>query len=395
MSAPTTRRAPRVRRLRTAIGATAVLAATAAGTLTAAAPAPAAPAPTASAGSTSAGSTSAGSTSAASSTTTTGTAAQALTTNKAVVDVESDEPLDYVALGDSYSAGPLIPAQRLDPLGCLRSTANYPAYLARHLGAASYVDVTCSGAETADLDQRRQKTILPGPAPAPQVDVLTDETDLVTIGIGGNDYELFGSMIDVCGTVAELAPNGAPCRRHFTNAKGVDTKVRDADRIRKDVGRVLRNVARRAPNAKLAVIGYPRLLPQQGSCKTVGFAKGDYAWGNKVERRLNRSLKLAATSNGATYVNLFPASRGHDACAGSQAWINGKTLNLVRAANFHPFGRGMKAIAQEAYRQLSGGRTAGRTVTPKRADNAVSKPMTPQRRAEIGVAWRRWIAAQG
>ncbi|NHC24021.1 SGNH/GDSL hydrolase family protein [Nocardioides sp. IC4_145] len=364
-SAPATIRSPRVRRLRAALASTAVLAATAAGTLTVAGPAPAASAP----------------------------AASAAAGTRAVVDVDAEEPLDYVALGDSYSAGPLVPLLRLDPLGCIRSTANYPAYLARHLGAASYLDVTCSGAETADLTTRRQETIIPGPAPAPQVDVLTDETDLVTIGIGGNDYGLFGSMIEVCGEVAALAPNGAPCRRHFTNAKGVDTKVRDADRIRKDVEKVLRTVARRAPTAALVVVGYPRLLPAKGACSAVGFAKGDYAWGNKVERRLNRSLRLAAASNGATYVDLYPASRGHDACAGGQAWINGKTLNPLRAANFHPFGRGMRAMAQEVYRQLTDGRTASRRATPLRADDAVTRPLTPQRRAEVVDAWRRWSAA--
>ena len=31
----------------------------------------------------------------------------------------------YVALGDSYTAGPLIPDQ-VFPFGCLRSDANYP-----------------------------------------------------------------------------------------------------------------------------------------------------------------------------------------------------------------------------------------------------------------------------
>ena len=311
--------------------------------------------------------------------------------------VDGDEPIDYVALGDSYSAGPLIPVQRADPLGCLRSTHNYPAYLAAHLDVATYVDVTCSGAETADLDRRKQKTILPGPSPDPQLDVLSDETDLVTIGIGGNDYELFGSMIEVCQTVAPLAPKGAPCRRHFTNRKGVDTKLRDADRIRKDVGRVLRGVARRAPNAEVYVVGYPRLLPERGTCKQVSFAAGDYRWGNRVERRLNRSLRLAAQTNGATYLNLYPASRGHDACAGKEAWINGDTLKLFRAADFHPFKRGMRAAAQEIYWQLSGGHTAPARVAPRAAD-ASGGPVVRRgavSQVRLGEAWRDRMRAQG
>ncbi|WP_211752782.1 SGNH/GDSL hydrolase family protein [Nocardioides lianchengensis] len=272
--------------------------------------------------------------------------------------VASGEPIDYVALGDSYSAGPLVPAQRLDPLGCLRSTNNYPAFLAGYLKVRSYVDVTCSGAETADLDRRAQTTIIPGPKPPRQIDALSAGTDLVTVGIGGNDRKLFGSMIEVCQKVAELDPQGDPCRRHFTNRRGVDTKLRDATRIQRYVGRTLRAVARRAPNAEVYVVGYPRLLPERGTCKAVKFAAGDYRWGNRIERRLNRSLRRAAVNNGATYLNLYPASRGHDACAGQEAWINGSTLKPLRAADFHPFLRGMRGSAQEIYRQLTGGRTA-------------------------------------
>ena len=144
-------------------------------------------------------------------------------------------PIDYVALGDSYSAGPLVPAQRLDPVGCLRSTNNYPAFLAGYFGVRSYVDVTCSGAQSDDVDRRAQTTILPGPSPDPQVDALSAETDLVTLGIGGNDRELFGSMIEVCEKVADLDPKGAPCRRHFTKRNGVDTKLRDATRVEKGI----------------------------------------------------------------------------------------------------------------------------------------------------------------
>ncbi|HTW14793.1 MAG TPA: SGNH/GDSL hydrolase family protein [Nocardioides sp.] len=272
--------------------------------------------------------------------------------------VAGGEPIDYVALGDSYSAGPLVPAQRPDPLGCLRSTNNYPAFLAGYFRVRSYVDVTCSGAQTADLDRRRQETIVPGPKPAPQIDALSAETDLVTVGIGGNDRKLFGSMIEVCEAVAKLDAKGAPCRRHFTNRRGVDTKLRDATKIQANVARVLRAVARRAPAAEVYVVGYPRLLPQRGTCKAVKFAAGDYRWGNRIEKRLNRSLRRAAAATGATYVNLYPASRGHDACAGKEAWINGSTLRPLRAANFHPFLRGMRGAAQEIYRRLTGGRTA-------------------------------------
>jgi hypothetical protein len=40
----------------------------------------------------------------------------------------------YVALGDSYTAGPLIPVQETTPLGCLRSDHNYPHLVAAGRG---------------------------------------------------------------------------------------------------------------------------------------------------------------------------------------------------------------------------------------------------------------------
>ena len=261
---------------------------------------------------------------------------------------------EYVALGDSYSAGPLIPQQRPDPAGCLRSTNNYPAYLATYIASIrSFRDVTCSGAVTADM-RRRQSTIVPGPSPAPQLDALTATTDLVTLGIGGNDYGLFGSMIGTCQEVRSQDPDGAPCKRHYT-VDGVDTKKRDARRIQPRVGRVVREILERAPEADVFVVGYPRILPVKGTCAEVPFAKGDYVWGNQVERTLNRSLRRAAENNGAVYVDLYPASLGHDACAGDQAWINGHELKPAEAADFHPYRVGMRGMSRAAYRQITGG----------------------------------------
>lgn len=259
---------------------------------------------------------------------------------------------EYVALGDSFSAGPLIPLQRLDPLGCLRSTNNYPAFLATFFASDSYVDVTCSGADTQDM-RNPQQTIVPGPDAPPQLDALSPSTDLVTVGIGGNDYGLFGEMISECERVREQDPNGAPCKRLFT-VDGIDTKKRDARLIQPRVGSVLADIKERSPDAQVVVVGYLRLLPTRGTCEDVPFAKGDYRWGDEVEQVLNAGLRRAATNHGATYINMYPESRGHDACAGRDAWVNGSKIKPLRAANFHPFFKGMRGIARESYRQMTG-----------------------------------------
>lgn len=272
--------------------------------------------------------------------------------------------IDFVATGDSYSAGPLIPVQRQDPLGCLRSTNNYPAYLAGFLQVSTYRDVTCSGALTRDY-RKPQTTIVPGPSPAPQLQALSKASDIVTVGIGGNDYTLFGEMTSVCPRLAQKHPNGHPCKTHFTNSRGVNTKYRDARRIRHHIARTLVKVHRHAPNARVYVVGYPRLLPTTGFCTAPAFARGDFAFGRRVEHFLNRSLRRAAVHHRAHYINLYPASKGHDVCAGSRAWINGSS-NTATAAAYHPYQKGERGMGRAVYHQMTGKRapTGGDAMPP-------------------------------
>jgi lysophospholipase L1-like esterase len=265
------------------------------------------------------------------------------------------EGIDYVALGDSYSAGPLIPEPRQDPAGCLRSTNNYPAYLAGHLGVATYTDVTCSGARTRDL--RRSQTLFLGGVVAPQRDALSVDTDLVTLGIGGNDFSLFGSMTGTCTRLRDRDPDGAPCRRAFRVRVGdrvVDSKARDARRIADRVARAVDVVRERAPEATILVVGYPRLLPPEGTCPDVPFATGDYAWARRIEVILHRSLRRAAERSGADFVGTRAASSGHDACAGEEAWVNGHVVRVGVAAPFHPLQAGMRGVAAAVFEAHTG-----------------------------------------
>lgn len=55
----------------------------------------------------------------------------------------------YVALGDSYTSGPLIPDQ-VDA-NCARSNRNYPSLVAGRLRGTTLTDVSCGGATTAEM----------------------------------------------------------------------------------------------------------------------------------------------------------------------------------------------------------------------------------------------------
>src|SRR3954463_4346568 len=81
---------------------------------------------------------------------------------------------DWVGLGDSYAAGPLIPNQSLSPLGCLRSDHNF-AHLSAAAVGDSLADVSCSGATTADMTSSQSTNAGTNP---PQFNALTAATKI-------------------------------------------------------------------------------------------------------------------------------------------------------------------------------------------------------------------------
>ena len=251
---------------------------------------------------------------------------------------------EYVALGDSYTAGPLIAPE--DPNGevCARSLANYPHLLATRLEVETLHDVSCSGASTAALT--RPQTGLFG-TNAPQLGALAESTDLVTLGIGGNDFAVFGRLVTGCARARSTDPEGAPCAERLAGVTD------DFGQTRERVADALEEIRRRSPDAEVLLVGYPQLAPTQGACPDVlPFADGDYAFARHVERELNQALQEAARSADVKFVDVAGPSAGHDACAGDEAWVNGSRTVEGRALSYHPFERGMTAVADLVYAEL-------------------------------------------
>nr|WP_132119782.1 SGNH/GDSL hydrolase family protein [Actinocrispum wychmicini] len=273
----------------------------------------------------------------------------------------------YVALGDSYTSGPGIPWPRLDRLTCFTSTNNYPALLADNLGLRSYTDGSCGGADTTNMTQAQVPPIPIGTHRA-QFSYLRADTDLVTVGIGGNDFGVVGDLTSTCPDLRASDPTGTPCQAHFT-VNGVDTMKAKVAMTGDRVQAVLAGVHQRSPNAKVVLVGYPRIAPASGTCPDVlPFADGDLKWLDGVEVALNTALAKAAANDGATtFVDMYPASLGHDACAGRNAWIQGKDTNLFAAIAYHPFKSGMVGMANQVGKALgvrtgSGSRAVPRSV---------------------------------
>src|SRR5438552_1252187 len=90
----------------------------------------------------------------------------------AAVPTAIASPNAYIALGDSYGAGPGIPTDVHS--ACQRSDHNYPSLVADAVSFSSFRDATCSGATTDHMTGSQQTnpyTFVPpqfaalGPAP--------------------------------------------------------------------------------------------------------------------------------------------------------------------------------------------------------------------------------------
>jgi lysophospholipase L1-like esterase len=251
----------------------------------------------------------------------------------------------YVALGDSYTAGPLVPTPTGSPILCGRSTNDYPADVARAISPSSFVNASCSSATTVDMTQSQSLEGGVQTAP-PQFNALSSNDALVTLGIGGNDAGLI-SVAEECTALDILWPFGDRCQSHYRSG-GTDTEVAAVNATGPKVAQAIQGIYARAPQAKVLVVGYPDGLPQNGSnCyPDVPFSSADVTWFNSIEIDLNGVLKQAAQANGATYVDTFASSIGHDACRGSNAWVNG-LLPSSAAFPLHPNQVGESNMARQ------------------------------------------------
>ncbi|MGW7130689.1 SGNH/GDSL hydrolase family protein [Streptomyces bobili] len=214
---------------------------------------------------------------------------------------------NYVAMGDSYASGAGL--RVVKDAECDRTTSSYPSIVAGTSAGESlaFKDVTCSGATTRSIWNAQ------GSKP-PQINALTPNTKLVTLTIGGNDLG-FTSVLTTCALVKSSDPNGSPCKKYFTTGKDVL-----GERINTMEGRVrdvITDIRRRSPDAKIVVVGYPALFPDNGvGCAEVPFAQQDFAFLRDTTLKLNRALARRAAGGGTavSYADTYKATIGYDMC---------------------------------------------------------------------------------
>jgi lysophospholipase L1-like esterase len=243
----------------------------------------------------------------------------------------------WVGLGDSFAAGPLIPNQTLTVPGCLRSTNNFARKASAQLGY-TLTDASCSGARTDHMTQSQSTDAGTNP---PQFNSLTTSTNVVTVQIGGNDIG-FSEILQNCATANPF--DG--CRDEYV-INGVDTITQRIDAAAPKVAAVLQGIHARAPAARVYIVNYAAILPHTGSVgcwPQVPVAFSDVSWLRSKQQELNAMVASQAAANGATLVDAYTPSIGHDACKSSSVrWVE-PLVPGNPAAPFHPNANGMTNI---------------------------------------------------
>jgi lysophospholipase L1-like esterase len=142
----------------------------------------------------------------------------------------------YVALGDSYSSGTGTRSYLADGTACQRSTSAYPSLIAAARGYALNLRA-CSGATIPDVTDA-------------QLGALSGSTSYVTISVGGNDAG-FADVLTEC-ALPWWASN---CGRAIDTAQSFIKNT-----LPGRLSTLYAAIRAKAPNAKVVVVGYPRIF---------------------------------------------------------------------------------------------------------------------------------------
>ena len=219
-------------------------------------------------------------------------------------DRETPRATDRLAvIGDFWAAGPgLAPAAGASSVdrACGRSPRAFAHLVADDLGA-SLLDVSCAGAGPDEVG--RGGSTDAGLVVPPQIEVLSDRLDVVLVSVGAEGDDLLDRTVETCQQVATADPGGAPCRRAFGDA-GLEDVERDASATAQKIGVLLREITRRAPDARVLVVGYANAFPAGSACfDRSGVADGDVAYLREAMDLIVGATRSAAAAAGVEYLD--------------------------------------------------------------------------------------------
>lgn len=257
--------------------------------------------------------------------------------------------VDYVALGDSYTAGTganfgigAFPWT----FPCIQTPGGYVDAVNSQPGVELAANGACHGALLNTVAQ-------PGNVPSVSDQIsfltatgkLTASTELVSLTAGANDISV-NTVLFQCSTATEAA-----CQAAVVGA------VKAMPGVAANLVRSLKAIRGAAPNARIVVLGYPRLFDPVGGTPIAPPA--NQALANKGTALLNATLAASVLTARAVYrvntqyVDVTARFSGHAANNFAAPWIVFSTVPVLDPfgnpipdpRNFHPNAFGHAAYA--------------------------------------------------
>ena len=221
----------------------------------------------------------------------------------------------YAALGDSYSSG-LGAGDYLDGSGACRRSANaYPEQWAARHEPASFAFAACAGATVRDVLDR-------------QLGALGPSTRLVSVTVGGNDTGFAGVM------AACVLSSEERCLERIGSARsyGGTTLPGLLDRL-------YAAIRAAAPDARVVVLGYPRLYRLGADCP-IGLTPARRRALDGAADDLDAVIAARAAAHGFHFGDVRPAFAPHTICSDGTWWLHGLTLPVQES--YHPTAEGQE-----------------------------------------------------
>ncbi|WP_170140944.1 SGNH/GDSL hydrolase family protein [Allonocardiopsis opalescens] len=263
----------------------------------------------------------------------------------------------YVAIGDSYSSG--VGAGDYDPGSgdCRRSANAYSQLVAEgHDFQGGYSFGACSGRTAAQLlDQLG--------SPGAELDLVGEDTSLVSLNIGGNDAG-FADVLTDC--MVPSFVDGSSCE-----SQGAEIEER-LDRLEEDITAVIAELRERAPQARIVIVGYPRLFQEDPDWPHWSLLPSQQRFLNEQARILNDRIGAAVAEIDAEihasqgpgsveFIDAYDAYDGHE-IGTDDPWMNGLSVDFgedfgteLLSPSFHPTAGGQRALSELVREQIEAG----------------------------------------
>jgi lysophospholipase L1-like esterase len=242
--------------------------------------------------------------------------------------------VDYVALGDSYTAG-IGAGPYIQTPGCIQTSGGYVDVVGKTGRVDLLLNAACSGAQLFG----GETSVAAQLSHAETLSALS-EAELVSITAGANDLG-FAQVLGICATMSV-----ASCEAI------VSGRTSDANLLLlySALKQTYEAIQAAAPDAKIVVLGYPKLFDETEPAASLPIPLESQELVNAGTVKLNTVIEAAARAAGAEYIDVTDEFAGHEVNS-NDPWIffTAPTIsngNLVfDDRNFHPNKEGHRAYA--------------------------------------------------